>query len=65
MVITVPAYFSDRQKESTKLAGELAGLKVMKIITEPVAVALAFAHTRALVQPCTEEENILVYNLGE
>lgn len=59
-MISVPAYFTDRQRESTKVAGELAGLNVMKIITEPVAAALAFGYTRAF----DKDENILVYDLG-
>lgn len=59
-MISVPAYFNDRQRESTKVAGELAGLNVMKIITEPVAAALAFGYTRVF----DKDENILVYDLG-
>lgn len=60
VVITVPAYFSDTQRESTKVAAEMAGLNVLKIFSEPVAAALAFGHS-ALP---SEEENILVYDLG-
>lgn len=59
-MISVPAYFNDRQRESTKIAGEMAGLNVMKIISEPVAAALAFGHKRVREQ----DENILVYDLG-
>jgi molecular chaperone DnaK len=40
-VITVPAYFNDAQRQATKEAGEIAGLKVMRIINEPTAAALA------------------------
>ena len=41
-VITVPAYFNDAQRQATKEAGEIAGLKVMRIINEPTAAALAY-----------------------
>ena len=41
-VITVPAYFSDSQRQATKEAGEIAGLKVRRIINEPTAAALAY-----------------------
>ena len=57
-VITVPAYFSDVQRQATKDAGEIAGLEVMRIINEPTAAALAYG--------IDEEEDhcILVYDLG-
>lgn len=58
-VITVPAYFKHQQREATKLAGELAGLKVLRIINEPTAAALAYGLTGA-DQPRT----VLVYDLG-
>ena len=41
-IITVPAYFDDSQRQATKDAGEIAGLKVMRIINEPTAAALAY-----------------------
>jgi molecular chaperone DnaK len=41
-VITVPAYFNDAQRQATKEAGEIVGLKVMRIINEPTAAALAY-----------------------
>ncbi|NED60679.1 Hsp70 family protein, partial [Streptomyces sp. SID10244] len=41
-VITVPAYFDDTQRQATKEAGEVAGLKVLRIINEPTAAALAY-----------------------
>jgi molecular chaperone DnaK len=41
-VITVPAYFNDSQRQATKEAGEIAGLKVQRIINEPTAAALAY-----------------------
>lgn len=58
-VITVPAYFSDAQRQATKDAGEIAGLEVVRIINEPTAAALAYGVDR-------EEENqhLLVYDLG-
>ncbi|MEN8236190.1 MAG: Hsp70 family protein [Pseudomonadota bacterium] len=57
-VITVPAYFSDAQRQATREAGELAGLEVVRIINEPTAAALAYGATDQ------EKKNILVYDLG-
>ncbi|MFB0872048.1 MULTISPECIES: Hsp70 family protein [unclassified Sphingobium] len=58
-VITVPAYFNDRQRKATRQAGELAGLVVRRLINEPTAAALAFGvHSRA------EHEPFLVFDLG-
>jgi molecular chaperone DnaK len=45
-IITVPAYFTDRQRQATKEAGSLAGLNVLRIINEPTAAALAYVHDR-------------------
>jgi molecular chaperone DnaK (HSP70) len=61
VVITVPAYFGDAERKSTKLAGELAGLNVVDIINEPTAAAFAygFAQTGDIA-----EETVLVYDLG-
>eukprot|EP00992_Anisonema_acinus_P008613 TRINITY_DN4732_c0_g1_i1.p1 TRINITY_DN4732_c0_g1~~TRINITY_DN4732_c0_g1_i1.p1 ORF type:complete len:484 (+),score=117.65 TRINITY_DN4732_c0_g1_i1:3-1454(+) len=59
-VITVPAYFSDSQRQATKDAGNIAGLEVLRIINEPTAAALAFGLGRAADRPCT----ILVFDLG-
>lgn len=57
-VITVPAYFNDRQRKATRRAGELAGLKVERLVNEPTAAALAFGiQTR-------EQEPFLVFDLG-
>ena len=58
-VITVPAYFNDSQRQSTKDAGNIAGLNVVRIISEPTAAALAYG----LHQQETEK-NILVFDLG-
>lgn len=57
-VITVPAYFSDAQRQATKDAGRIAGLKVERIINEPTAVALAYGLDNG------EAQKILVYDLG-
>jgi molecular chaperone DnaK len=57
-VITVPAYYNDNQRLAVREAGELAGLKVERILNEPTAAALAFAHGRQL------EQRIMVYDLG-
>jgi len=57
-VITVPAYFNDRQRKATRRAGEMAGLKVERLVNEPTAAALAFGiQTR-------EQEPFLVFDLG-
>jgi molecular chaperone DnaK len=57
-VITVPAYFNDAQRQATKDAGEIAGLKVLRIINEPTAAALAYGFEKG------SDEKILVYDLG-
>jgi molecular chaperone DnaK len=58
-VITVPAYFSDSERQATKEAGEIAGLNVLRIINEPTAAALAYGLDKADV-----EQTILVFDLG-
>jgi len=58
-VITVPAYFNDKQRKATRRAGELAGLKVERLINEPTAAALAFG-----VHEKSEKEPFLVFDLG-
>ncbi len=57
-VITVPAYFSDSQRQATKDAGAIAGLEVLRIINEPTAAALAYGLDKG------EEHTILVFDLG-
>lgn len=57
-VITVPAYFDDSQRQATKDAGEIAGLKVLRIINEPTAAALAYGFDKK------KDEKIVVYDLG-
>ena len=58
-VITVPAYFDDSQRQATKNAGEIAGLKVERIINEPTAAALAFGLDKQ-----DKNQTVLVYDLG-
>src|SRR4030088_2657125 len=58
-VITVPAYFSDAQRQATKEAGEIAGLKVHRIVNEPTAAALAYGLDKA-----GKDEKIEVFDLG-
>ena len=58
-VITVPAYFSDAERQATKEAGEIAGLNVLRIINEPTAAALAYGLDKA-----DQEQTILVFDLG-
>ena len=57
-IITVPAYFDDTQRQATKDAGKVAGLKVERIINEPTAAALAYGLGKS------EAEKIAVYDLG-
>ena len=58
-VITVPAYFSDAERQATKEAGEIAGLKVERIINEPTAAALAYGLDKG-----DTEQTVLVFDLG-
>lgn len=59
-VITVPAYFNDSQRQSTKDAGVIAGLNVLRIINEPTAGAIAYG----LEKDRSQEKNVLIYDLG-
>ena len=59
-VITVPAYFSDSQRQATKDAGKIAGLEVLRIINEPTAAALAYG----LDKEENKNQKILIYDLG-
>ena len=59
VVITVPAYFTDAQRQATKDAGTIAGLEVLRIVNEPTAAALAYGLDKQ-----EREENILVFDLG-
>ena len=58
-VISVPAYFDDRRRKATKLAGELAGLKVERIVSEPTAAAVAYG-----LYERRENTRFLVFDLG-
>ena len=57
-VVTVPAYFTDKQRQATKDAGEIAGLEVVRIVNEPTAAALAYGLDRE------EDQFLIVYDLG-
>merc|ERR1711871_615098 len=59
-VITVPAYFNDSQRQSTKDAGAIAGLEVLRLVNEPTVAALAYG-----LDKCKDEEqNVLIFDLG-
>ena len=58
-VVTVPAYFTDAQRQATKDAGKIAGLKIERVINEPTAAAIAYGLDKQ-----DREENILVFDLG-
>merc|ERR1711871_1542752 len=59
-VITVPAYFNDSQRQSTKDAGTIAGLNVLRLVNEPTAAALAYG-----LDKCKgDEQNVLIFDLG-
>ena len=57
-IITVPAYFNDAQRQATKNAGEIAGLKVLRVLPEPTAAAVAYGIDRK------KDEKVLVFDLG-
>jgi len=59
-VVTVPAYFNDSQRASTKDAGSIAGLNVLRIINEPTAAAIAYG----LDKKAQGERNVLIFDLG-
>ncbi|KAF5806542.1 putative Heat shock protein 70 family [Helianthus annuus] len=63
-VITVPAYFSDKQRQATMDAGVLAGLNVMRLINEPTSAAIAYGLDRSADINCPEEKNVLIFDLG-
>src|SRR5690625_7887754 len=58
-VITVPAYFSDAERQATKEAGQIAGMNVLRIVNEPTAAALAYGLDKG-----DNEQTILVFDLG-
>ncbi|GAA3325032.1 hypothetical protein GCM10020331_055250 [Ectobacillus funiculus] len=57
-VITIPAYFTEEQREATKQAGERAGLKVLRLVAEPTAAAIVYGLDRE------RNQTIMVYDLG-
>ncbi|XP_054786706.1 heat shock 70 kDa protein 18-like isoform X1 [Prosopis cineraria] len=61
-VVTVPAFFNDSQRQATKIAGEIAGLKIMRIINEPTAAAIAYGLDKK--DSYDHERNIFVFDLG-
>ncbi|XP_022027931.2 LOW QUALITY PROTEIN: heat shock cognate 70 kDa protein [Helianthus annuus] len=63
-VITVPAYFSDKQRQATKDAGTLAGLNVMRLISEPTSAAIAYGLDKMSDPNHPEHKNVLVFDLG-
>lgn len=62
VVITVPAYFNDAQRQATKDAGAIAGLEVLRIINEPTAAAIAYGLDK--VDTSNKEKNILIFDFG-
>ena len=62
-VITVPAYFSDAQRQATREAGELAGLEVLRILNEPTAASLDYGYGAGRTNP-TGASTVLIYDLG-
>ncbi len=62
-VITVPAYFNDNQRNATKMASEIAGIKVKRLINEPTAAAIAYGFDKFLKNE-NVNENVMVYDLG-
>ena len=60
-VVTVPAYFNDAQRQSTKDAGTISGLNVLRIINEPTAAAIAYGLEK---KKGTGETNVLIFDLG-
>ncbi|PWA97331.1 heat shock protein 70 family, peptide-binding domain protein [Artemisia annua] len=63
-VITVPAYFSDQQRQATKDAGSLAGLNVMRLINEPTSAAIAYGLDKSADINCPKEKTILIFDMG-
>lgn len=63
-VITVPAYFSDKQRQATKDAGMLAGLNVLRLISEPTAAAIAYGLDKSADRNQPKEKTVLVFDLG-
>ncbi|KAK9073980.1 hypothetical protein SSX86_006575 [Deinandra increscens subsp. villosa] len=64
VVITVPAYFSDKQRQATKDAGTLAGLNVMRLISEPTAAAIAYGLDNFAGPNQPQHKNVFIFDLG-
>ena len=58
MVVTVPAYFNDSQRQATKDAGAIAGLNVLRIVNEPTAAAMAYGLDNS------DNQNVLIFDCG-
>ncbi len=63
-VITVPAYFGIGEREATRRAGEIAGLNVIDVLSEPVAAAISYGAFDGAAEPVDQDKTILVYDLG-
>ncbi|XP_076956493.1 heat shock cognate 70 kDa protein-like [Bidens hawaiensis] len=63
-VITVPAYFNDKQRQATMDAGVLAGLNVKRLINEPTSAAIAYGLDTSADVNCPEEKNVLIFDMG-
>ncbi|XP_047980570.1 heat shock cognate 70 kDa protein-like [Salvia hispanica] len=61
-VVTVPAYFNDSQRQATKAAGSIAGLKVLRIVNEPTAAAIAYGSDKRVTSSVAK--NVLIFDLG-
>ncbi len=63
-VVTVPAYFTDHQRQATKDAGTIAGLNILRVVNEPTAAALAYGLNKPPPAGSNKERTVLVYDLG-
>lgn len=63
-VITVPAYFNDAQRQATRDAGTIAGLEVLRILSEPTAAAVAYGFDAAAAEGTTAKKTVLIFDLG-
>ncbi|KAJ9542362.1 hypothetical protein OSB04_028868 [Centaurea solstitialis] len=63
-VITIPAYFNDRQRQATKDAAVMAGLNVMRLLSEPTAAAIAYGVDKSADKNCPKEKNVFIFDMG-
>ncbi|GKB73794.1 putative heat shock protein 70 family protein [Tanacetum coccineum] len=63
-VITVPAYFNDKQRQATMAAGKLAGLNVMRLISEPTSAAIAYSLDKSANSYRSKEKNVFIFDMG-